>query len=41
MTAWEIIAQTETQAAEYIGAQFLNDVSQAVVTAVGTLFAEA
>ena len=40
-TAREVVAKAETQATEYVGAQLLDDVGQAVVTSVGTLFAEA
>ena len=36
-----VVAQAEAQAAEYVGAQLLDDVGEAVVAAVGTLLAHA
>ena len=39
MAAGEVVADAEAEAAEGVGAQFLDDVGEAVVSAVGALFA--
>ena len=40
-TFGEVVADAETETAEGVGAKFFDDVGEAVMTAVGSLFAEA